>query len=55
MTPVDHPEIIELIRRGLPAEQLITHRFKIDDAAEAFRTFFNGEGMKVLINPWDQK
>lgn len=53
MTPVEHSEIIDLIRRGLSVEKLITHRFKIDDAAEAFRTFFSGEGMKVLINPWD--
>jgi len=51
--PYEHPEIIEMIQHGLPAERLITHRFKIDDAPAAFKTFFSGEGMKVIINPWD--
>ena len=51
--PNEHPEIIEMIQNGLPAERLITHRFKIDDAPTAFKTFFNGESVKVIINPWD--
>jgi len=53
MKPVMHSEIIELIRRGLPADQLITHKFKIEDAASAFKAFFSGEAVKVTINPWD--
>ena len=52
MNPTMHSEIVELIQRGLPVEQIITHRFKIEDAASAFKTFFNGEAVKVLINPW---
>ena len=51
--PNEHPEIIEMIQNRLPAERLITHRFKIDDAPTAFKTFFNDESVKVIINPWD--
>ena len=42
-----------MIQNGLPAERLITHSFKIDDAPTAFKTFFNGGIVKVIINPWD--
>ncbi len=51
-SPSEHPEIIALIQRGLPADRLITHRFALDAAPQAFRTFFGGEGVKVLIDPW---
>jgi threonine dehydrogenase-like Zn-dependent dehydrogenase len=51
--PYEHPEIIKMIQNGLPADQLITHRFKINDASEAFKTFFNGKGVKVIIKPWE--
>lgn len=53
MKPTMHSEIIELVNRGLPIEQLITHRFKIEDATSAFEAFFSGEAVKVTINPWD--
>ncbi|MHA2186328.1 MAG: alcohol dehydrogenase, partial [Promethearchaeota archaeon] len=53
MIPSEHPEIIDLIRDGLPAEQMITHKFNIDDASKAFKAFFSGEAVKVLINPWE--
>ncbi|MHA2088231.1 MAG: zinc-dependent alcohol dehydrogenase [Promethearchaeota archaeon] len=51
--PYEHPEIIKMIQLGLPADQLITHKFKIDDASTAFETFFSGSSVKVIINPWD--
>lgn len=51
--PYEHPEIIKMIQQGLPVEQLITHKFKIDDASTAFETFFSGKSVKVIINPWD--
>ena len=51
-TPMDHLELIELLRRGLPADQMITHRFDIEDAPQAFSAFFNGEAAKVIITPW---
>jgi propanol-preferring alcohol dehydrogenase len=53
MKPSMHSEIIELFRRGVPAEKLITHRYKIEDASSAFEAFFSGEAVKVTINPWD--
>ena len=46
-------EIIEAIRRGLPAERLIAHRYGIEDAQSAFRAFFSGEGLKAAIHPWE--
>lgn len=52
--PNEHPEIIEMIQNGLPTELLITHKFKIDDAPAAFKTFFSGKSVKVIINPWNQ-
>jgi len=53
MIPNMHSELVELVRRGLPIEKIITHRFKIEDAASAFEAFFSGEAVKVSINPWD--
>jgi threonine dehydrogenase-like Zn-dependent dehydrogenase len=53
MKPEMHSELIKLIQRGLPADQIITHRFKIEEAASAFEAFFSGEAVKVIINPWD--
>jgi propanol-preferring alcohol dehydrogenase len=53
MKPSMHYEIMDLLKRGLPAEQLITHKFGLQNAAKAFKTFFEGDGMKVMINPWD--
>jgi len=41
---MDHLELIELLRRGLPADQMITHRFDIEDAPQAFSAFFNRRG-----------
>jgi threonine dehydrogenase-like Zn-dependent dehydrogenase len=52
MIPSEHPEIIKLIQGGLPAEHMITHKFSIDDASTAFKSFFSGEAVKVLIDPW---
>ena len=50
--PGDHRELEALVRRGLPADDLITHSFGIDAASEAFDTFFGGAAMKVLLDPW---
>jgi propanol-preferring alcohol dehydrogenase len=51
-TPQEHFEIIRLIQRGMPVDRLITHQYGIDDAPTAFRKFFNGEAVKVSIDPW---
>ena len=51
-TPVDHLELIDLVRRGLSPEAMITHRFGIDEAPRAFTSFFTGEAAKVMLTPW---
>ncbi len=51
-TPQDHHEIIRQIQRGMPVDKLVTHRFGVDDAPEAFRKFFAGEAVKVAIDMW---
>lgn len=47
--PSDYFEIMELYRRGLHVDDLITHRFPLTKADEAFATFASGESGKVLI------
>ena len=54
ITPQELLELIELVQRGLPLEQLITHRFGIDEAQEAYETAFNQRGCKVIIDPWGE-
>jgi len=53
MKPEMHSELIRLIQRGLPANQLITHKFNIKDATSAFEMFFSGRTVKIIINPWE--
>jgi propanol-preferring alcohol dehydrogenase len=38
-----------IVERRLPVEQLITHRFSIEDATEAFRLFDQRQTMKVVF------
>jgi threonine dehydrogenase-like Zn-dependent dehydrogenase len=45
----DVPGMLDLYRRGLPVDELVTHRFPLEDADEAFKTFASGESGKVLI------
>ena len=52
LTPQEMLELLELVQKGLPVERLITHRFGIDDAQEAYETAFNQRGCKVMIDPW---
>ena len=52
LTPQELLELLELVRNGLPVEKLITHRFSIDEAQEAYETAFNQRGCKVIIDPW---
>jgi threonine dehydrogenase-like Zn-dependent dehydrogenase len=51
-TPQEQSDIIEMVRRGLPVDRLITHRYGIDAAPEAFQRFFGGEAVKVALDPW---
>lgn len=48
----EHFEMINLIQRGMPIDRIITHRYGMDDAPTALNTFFDGEAVKVAINPW---
>lgn len=52
LSPADYLGVLDLVERRLPVESMITHRFGIDDAAEAFAKSFDGGGTKVIINPW---
>ena len=42
-------EMIALMRRGLPVEQVVTHRFPLAEAEAAFALFRSGECGKILL------
>ena len=44
-------EIIEFVRKNPIVNELITHRFTLDEAEKAFEVAKSGEGIKVLIKP----
>jgi L-iditol 2-dehydrogenase len=47
-----YPRAIDLVRRGrVDVTSLVTHRFALPDATEAFRTAARRAGLKVLITP----
>jgi len=37
-------------RGGLPADQFVTHKFKLDDIVEAYKTIESGRGIKIIID-----
>jgi len=43
------PRVMALYRQGLPVESLITHRYPLAEADEAFREFAAGRTGKVLL------
>jgi len=45
----EFPEMLDLYRKGLAVEKLITRRFPMSDAAEAFRIMAGGKSGKVLL------
>jgi propanol-preferring alcohol dehydrogenase len=45
------PEMFALWRDGLDVARMITHRFPLDDAPEAFELFNKGQTGKVLLRP----
>ncbi|TKJ47753.1 alcohol dehydrogenase [Candidatus Aerophobetes bacterium Ae_b3a] len=47
----EHEELIRLVRRGVKTEEIITHRFSLEKAQEAFSTFVSGESGKVIFVP----
>ena len=52
-TPQDHYELCAMVQAGMEPEKMITHKFKLDDADEAFRTFFSGKSCKTMLYPWE--
>jgi threonine dehydrogenase-like Zn-dependent dehydrogenase len=49
----DYYEELALYRRGLSLAGLITHRYALGDAPEAYRTFASGEAGKVVFRAED--
>ncbi len=50
--PVNFPESIELISKGLiDVNSVLTHRFKLDEAEEAFKVALNMTGGKIQFHP----
>ncbi|MGQ9626764.1 MAG: zinc-dependent alcohol dehydrogenase [Anaerolineae bacterium] len=44
-------EMVALVQRGLPIEDIVTHRFSLERAEEAFAVFGSGQCGKVIIQP----
>ena len=42
-------EMVALVQRGLPVEQVVTHRFPLSEAEAAFDLFRSGECGKILL------
>ena len=42
-------EMVALVQRGLPVEQVVTHRFPLAEAEAAFELFRSGECGKILL------
>ena len=50
--PVNFPQGIDLISRGLvDVNSVLTHRFKLEDAEEAFKVALNMTGGKIQFHP----
>lgn len=47
----DIPKLFDVIRRSPHAADLITHRFNLEQAQEAFDTFLSGESGKIVFLP----
>jgi propanol-preferring alcohol dehydrogenase len=45
----EYDEMIALVRRGLPVEQVVTHRFPLAEAGAAFELFRSGQCGKILL------
>ncbi|MBN1343161.1 MAG: zinc-binding dehydrogenase [Phycisphaerae bacterium] len=47
--PADFEGMLDMYRKGLQVERLITHRFPFEQAAEAFTLFASGQTGKVIL------
>jgi 6-hydroxycyclohex-1-ene-1-carbonyl-CoA dehydrogenase len=50
--PVDYPRVIELVRQGrIHLQELVTHRFPLDDINHAFDLLRSGEALRAVVVP----
>lgn len=50
--PVDYPRVIELVRQGrVKVEELVTHRFPLDEIEAAFEAVRSGEAIRAVVTP----
>lgn len=50
--PVDYPRVIELVRQGrLEVEELVTHRFPLEEIHAAFDVLRAGETVRSVVTP----
>ncbi len=47
----EYAEMVALVQRGLPIEDIVTHRFSLQRAEEAFEVFGGGQCGKIIIQP----
>ena len=47
----EYPEMLDLVRRGLAVEKLITARYPLTEAQAAYAAFVRGETAKVILEP----
>lgn len=47
----EYEEMVTLVRHGLPIESIITHRFPLSAAEEAFSVFSGGQCGKIVLHP----
>lgn len=50
----DYGDILRMFERGLPGEDIITHRFPLSEAGKAYAAFASRSTGKVLIAPNDE-
>ena len=48
----EYADILRIVERNVPIQTLITHRFPLTEAQNAFETFASGKSAKVVLNPW---
>ena len=46
----DYSKMMHIVESGAPVDQLVTHVFSFDEAAEAYKTFDSGESGKVVLS-----
>jgi threonine dehydrogenase-like Zn-dependent dehydrogenase len=50
--PVDYPRVIEMVRQGrVRVTDLVTHRYALDDIADAFDAARAGIGIRGVVTP----